>query len=258
MPNITYPRTCPTCGKKLSKGRFFNHKKRCGTTEHRIQCPWCALTFGEKINMQCHVRQQHSNNPLRFHCTMCGKALASKQNLRLHMETVLGDKKPSFGCWYCNARFTMKKDRQIHMRCDHGRICREQELNLQLHLLHLSEENDIQNEWLFVESRPIQPDEHDVFPRGQTPIHSYFFMENKINGNRTFVGSTCIDPKAGAVIDYFKYILENKVERIYMDNQDNPDNQGLQTFTVRSNTKFVQQLPIVKHLNPPVIKKPEG
>ena len=43
--------------------------------------------------MQCHVRQQHSNNPLRFHCTMCGKALASKQNLRLHMETVLGDKK---------------------------------------------------------------------------------------------------------------------------------------------------------------------
>ena len=86
-------------------------------------------------------------------------------------------------------------------------------------------------------------------------------MENKINGNRTFVGSTCIgniDPKAGAVIDYFKYILENKVERIYMDNQDNPDNQGLQTFTVRSNTKFVQQLPIVKHLNPPVIKKPEG
>ena len=147
------------------------------------------------------------------------------------------------------------------MRCDHERICREQEVNLQLHLLHLSEENDFQNEWLFVESRPIQPDEHDVCPCGQTPKHSYFFMENKINGNRTFVGSTCIgniDPKAGAVIDYFKYILENKVERIYMDNQDNPDNQGLQTFTVRSNTKFVQQLPIVKHLNPPVIKKPEG
>ena len=122
------------------------------------------------------------------------------------------------------------------MRCDHGRICREQEVNLQLHLLHLSGENDFQNEWLFVESRPIQPDEHDVCPCGQTPKHSYFFMENKINGNRTFVGSTCIDPKAGAVIDYFKYILENKVEGIYMGQ----DNQCLQTFTVRCNSKLVQ------------------
>ena len=32
------------------------------------------------------------------------------------------------------------------------------------------------------------------------------------------------------------------------------DNQGLQTFTVHSNTKLVQQLPLLKHLNPPVIK----
>ena len=143
------------------------------------------------------------------------------------------------------------------MRYDHGRICREQEVNLQLHLLHLSEENDFQNEWMFVESRPIQPDEHDVCPCGQTPIHSYFFMENKINGNRTFVGSTCIgniDPKAGAVIDYFKCILENKVAGIYMGQ----DNQGLQTFTVCSNTKLVLQLPIVKHLNPPVIRNMKG
>ena len=50
------------------------------------------------------------------------------------------------------------------MWCDHGRMCLEQEVNLQLHLLHLSEENDFQNEWMFVESRPIQPDEHEVCP----------------------------------------------------------------------------------------------
>ena len=43
--------------------------------------------------MQCHERQQHSNNPLRFHCTMCEKALASKLNLRRHMEIVHADKK---------------------------------------------------------------------------------------------------------------------------------------------------------------------
>ena len=89
-----------------------------------------------------------------------------------------------------------------------GRICREQDMNLQLHLQHLSEEVDLQDEWMFVESRPIQSGAHNVCPCGQTPIHSFFFLENKINGNRTFVGSECIrniDPKAAAVIGYFKH-----------------------------------------------------
>lgn len=143
------------------------------------------------------------------------------------------------------------------MRCVHGRICREQEVNLQPHLQHLSEEDDFQNEWMFVESRPIQPGEHNVFPCSKTPIQSYFFLENKFNGNRTSAGSECIrniDPKAYAVIDYFKHILKNEVQGIYKGQ----DNKGLKTFTVRSNIKLVQQLPIVKHLNPPVIKNLKG
>ena len=39
-------------------------------------------------------------------------------------------------------------------------------------------------------------------------------VENKWNGNRTFVGLDCVtnvDPKAAGVIGYFKYILENTV-----------------------------------------------
>jgi len=64
------------------------------------------------------------------------------------------------------------------MRRVHGRICREQDMNLHLHLQHLSEGDDFQDEWVFVESRPIEPGEHDVCPCGQTPIQSYFFIEN--------------------------------------------------------------------------------
>ena len=63
----------------------------------------------------------------------------------------------------------------------------------------------------------------------------FLLLENKINGNRTFVGSECIrniDPKAAAVIGYFKHILENEVQGIYKGQ----DNQGIQTFTVKSNT----------------------
>ena len=79
------------------------------------------------------------------------------------------------------------------MRKVHGRICREQEINLFLDLQHLSEEPDCKDEWMFVESRPLETDEHNICPCGQIDIKAYFFLENKINGNRTFVGSTCIE-----------------------------------------------------------------
>lgn len=143
------------------------------------------------------------------------------------------------------------------MRRVHGRNCREQEVNLQLLLQHLSEETDFKNEWMFVESRPVLSGKHNVCPCGLTPIHSFFFLENKINGNRTFVGSECIrniDPKAGEVIAYFKHILENEVQGIYKGQ----DNQGLQTFTVKSNTILVRRSPAVEHLNPPLTKTLDG
>ena len=79
-----------------------------------------------------------------------------------------------------------------------------------LHFQHLSEEEDFQGEWMFVESRPIEADKHNICPCGQTTIQTYFFVENKINGNRTFVGSKCIrniDPRVNAVIAYFNHIL---------------------------------------------------
>ena len=36
--------------------------------------------------MQHHVRQQHSNNPLRSPCTICGMVLKGAKSLRLHVE----------------------------------------------------------------------------------------------------------------------------------------------------------------------------
>ena len=56
------------------------------------------------------------------------------------------------------------------MRRVHGRICREQDINLLLHLQHLSEEPDCKDEWMFVESRPIEADEHHICPCGQNNI----------------------------------------------------------------------------------------
>lgn len=156
------------------------------------------------------------------------------------------------------------------MRHVQGRICREQDVNLQLHLQHLSEEQDCMDEWMFVESRLVEKNEHNVCPCGQKPIDSYYFKENKINGNRTFVGSTClgridptyvcstrigrIEPQVVKEIAYFKHILENEIQGKYRGE----DSRALQRFTVRSNTILVECLHDVKHLNPPIIRNQEG
>ena len=67
-----------------------------------------------------------------------------------------------------NLALTAGTARQDHMRCVRGRICREREVNLYLHLQHLSEEKNCKNEWQFAESRPIEHGEHNVCLCGQT------------------------------------------------------------------------------------------
>ena len=155
MPKVTYPRPCPTCGKEISRGHFFQHKNQCGTTENRYHCLFCSLTFNYKCNLKRHVQQQHSKNPQRFTCPKCNQVFTRKQSMKLHLETVCAEVKPCYKCVFCNASFTRQDNRQRHMRCVHGYICREQDINLFLHLQHLSEEEDFQGEWMFVESRPI-------------------------------------------------------------------------------------------------------
>ena len=144
------------------------------------------------------------------------------------------------------------------MRRVHGCICRQQNINLLLHFQRLSENLDCRDEWMFVESRPIEPHEHKICHCGQTTIQNYFFLENKINGNRTFVGSKCIeniDPRVGKVVAYFEYILTNPIQGTYEGN----DCKGLQWFSVKSNTVLVIGADnVVKHLNPQVIKNKDG
>lgn len=172
-------------------------------TRCRYQCPYCPLTFTESSTKRYHIQRQHSKTPLRFTCPKCNHTFASKMNLKVHLETVCAEVKSCYKCWYCNAISSRRSNRQRHMRNVHGRICREQEINLLLHLQHLSEKPDCKDEWMFVESRAIEAHEHNICPCVQTAIQNYFFLENKINGNRTFVGSTCIeniDPRVGKVI----------------------------------------------------------
>ena len=144
------------------------------------------------------------------------------------------------------------------MRLFHGRICRTDEINLLIHLQHLSEEPNCKGEWMFVESRPIDAGEHRICPCGQINIASYYFLENKLNGNRTFVGSTCIrhiDPRVGKIIAYFQYILTHPIQGVF----DGHDCHGLQMFTVSSNTVLVRDAyDVIDHLDPQVLCNVDG
>lgn len=258
MPKITYPRPCPKCGKICSRTSFWRHKKQCGTTKNRYQCPHCHLSFAQSGDRQLHITQQHSMNPRRFTCPKCDQEFSRKQNMQLHLATVCAEVKPSYLCVFCGARFTRDTNRQTHMRRVHALGYDEEDVNLLLHLQQLSEESDCKNEWQFVESRPIEKGEPKICPCGQTTIQNYYFLENKINGNRTFVGSTCIenvDHEAGKVIGYFEYILEHPVKGTFIESV----RDELQKFAVRSNTVLVKGAAnTVQHLNPPVTLTKEG
>ena len=140
----------------------------------------------------------------------------------------------------------------------HGFGCDEEDVNLRLHLQHLSEENECKDEWMFVESRPIEAGEPHICPCGQTGISNYYFLENKFNGNRTFVGSTCIeniDPRVGMVVGYFQYILTHPIEGVFVDNTG----EGFQKFIVKPHTVLVKGANnSVKHLHPHVFKTVDG
>ena len=200
-----------------------------------------------------HVRQQHSAIPRRFPCPHCNKVLTRAQELKIHIATVHAEVKPSFQCWYCEATFTRSDNRQTHMRKYHDRIVREKDMNLFLHLQGLSEEkDDFKNEWMFVESRAIEEGQHNVCNCGQTPIHAYYFVENKFNGNRTFVGSHCIestDERAAKVIAFFECLLQPGVKGTH---------QGENTFVIKPSKELARGLKHVKHLHPPIIETVGG
>ena len=146
----------------------------------------------------------------------------------------------------------------MHMRRAHGRICREEEMNLRLHLRPLSQNPDCRNEWMFVESRRVEPGDTRICPCGQTGIKACYFMNSAKNNNQTFVGSTCIrhiDPNAGRVIAYFHRLLDRPTQGTY----DGVDGEGVYWFKVRSNTTLVQgAFDVVQKYNPPVVRTLDG
>ena len=73
MP-ITYPRLCPTCGKKYkNRFDFCRHKKYCGT-DVKVPCLHCDKMFSRKDKMTVHVKKFHSETVKRNAADTAGLA----------------------------------------------------------------------------------------------------------------------------------------------------------------------------------------
>ena len=79
MSKVSYPRPCPSCGKKFkNRFTFSRHKKYCGKKTDTVPCIFCDKTFARKDNMVRHVKRCHSETAKR-------KAEESAELLRLEL-----------------------------------------------------------------------------------------------------------------------------------------------------------------------------
>ena len=115
-------RPCPKCGVIIKhRGDYYRHVKRCGTTEHRVSCPYCPKTFSRKDDMNKHVKQKHPTcpKPNGFRCRRCQKSFHHEENLLAHQRMCGAVKK--FKCPHpgCNKTFTRKAFMEHHRDHDH-------------------------------------------------------------------------------------------------------------------------------------------
>ncbi|CAB3362793.1 Hypothetical predicted protein [Cloeon dipterum] len=109
-------------------------------SEHRYRCPFCALTFWWKVNLESHLKQLHpvknccimcglnkEGEELRQHiveahnvkkmyiCKVCDSEHASVMEMREHEKTHALDPLHRLTCDFCNEEFGRKKSLKGHV-----------------------------------------------------------------------------------------------------------------------------------------------
>ena len=64
--HIQYPKACPKCNTVIKdKGNYSRRIRRCGTSEHRVNCPCCDTTFFRMDACKRHIKNIHSKGAKR-------------------------------------------------------------------------------------------------------------------------------------------------------------------------------------------------
>ena len=115
---------CPKCGVLIKHSTHFHrHVKRCGTSEHRVTCPFCPKTFTRKDNLKNHIKKKHAEgvNSREYRCENCKKPFQYEMALHLHQEHCGKEKAKPFQCTFadCGKCFSRKSTLEHHQQHAH-------------------------------------------------------------------------------------------------------------------------------------------
>ena len=234
-----------------------------GTEKQKMHCPYCPKTFTLKGNWQRHVKQKHATmRPSRVQCSYCPMTFSRKANCERHVK-----QKHSFmrafqvQFPYCVATFTEKESCERHVNHKHSteegdkqtedklrfdsihssRIPWNHNWEARLHsrLLSLSDGKDFMEQWRFIRSIDTHSYESSC-PCGKREIRYLYFIQNRFNGNMTFVGSECrklFKKELSNVIYYFWYLISHGVRGKFVGEGTN----GRQRFKLNVKTNLVKK-----------------
>ena len=111
---------CPKCSVLIKNSTHFHrHVKRCGTEQHRAQCPFCEKSYSRNDDLKKHIKQKHPQPatpaPLpAFTCEKCQKTFCYQTTYDLHCKHCGVDK--PFQCSTCGKCFAKKVTLEKHIQ----------------------------------------------------------------------------------------------------------------------------------------------
>ncbi|XP_055525878.1 zinc finger protein 107-like [Wyeomyia smithii] len=116
---------CPDCGKFLSAGSLYSHRK-IHSDGPKFTCEDCDKSFVQKINFIHHRKKHLPNDERPFPCGECGKAFFERSHLQRH-QFFHSEERP-FKCGLCGKCYKTERCLKVHSavhNADRPFVCNE-------------------------------------------------------------------------------------------------------------------------------------
>ncbi|XP_052863393.1 zinc finger protein 3 homolog [Anopheles cruzii] len=100
---------CPDCGKYLSSGSIYSHRK-IHSDNPKFACGECGRTFVQKINLIQHCKTHIGLRP--YQCGQCDKSFCEKAHLQRHLN-YHSDERP-YRCDSCGKCYKTERCLKVH------------------------------------------------------------------------------------------------------------------------------------------------
>lgn len=110
---------CPDCGKFLSAGSLYSHRK-IHSDGPKFTCEDCDKSFVQKINFIHHRKKHLPNDERPFPCAECGKAFFEKSHLQRH-QFFHSEERP-YKCDLCGKCYKTERCLKVRVACSENYV----------------------------------------------------------------------------------------------------------------------------------------